>query len=119
MLRGSGFFWDLRIMDPYDDYDLFDFLIPIGEYGDCYDRYVVRIEEMRQSIIIANQAALYLKYLNTIDDHSIFDYKIAPPSRAIMKFSMEALIHHFKFYTEGLNIKKGESYAAIEAPKGE
>lgn len=119
MLRGSGFFWDLRIIEAYDNYNLFKFYIPVGEYGDCFDRYMVRIEEMRQSLIIINQVAVYLKYLNSIDDHNIHDYKINPPSRAIMKFSMEALIHHFKFYTEGLNIKKGESYGIVEAPKGE
>jgi len=119
MLRGSGFFWDLRVMDSYDNYNLFKFYIPVGEYGDCFDRYIVRIEEMRQSLIIINQAATYLKYLNSIDDHNICDYKITAPSRAIMKFSMEALIHHFKFYSEGINIKRGESYSIVEAPKGE
>jgi len=106
-------------MDSYDNYNLFNFFIPVGEYGDCFDRYIVRIEEMRQSLIIINQAALYLKYLNSIDDHNICDYKITAPSRAIMKFSMEALIHHFKFFSEGINIRKGESYAIVEAPKGE
>jgi NADH dehydrogenase (ubiquinone) Fe-S protein 2 len=119
MLRGSGFFWDLRVMDSYDNFNLFKFFIPVGEYGDCFDRYIVRMEEMRQSLIIINQAALYLKYLNSIDDHNIRDYKITAPSRAIMKFSMEALIHHFKFFSEGINIKKGESYSVVEAPKGE
>jgi NADH dehydrogenase (ubiquinone) Fe-S protein 2 len=119
MLRGSGIFWDLRVMDSYDNYNLFNFFIPVGEYGDCFDRYIVRIEEMRQSLVIINQSCLYLKYLNSIDDHNICDYKINAPSRAFMKFSMEALIHHFKFFSEGLNIKRGESYGVVEAPKGE
>jgi len=119
MLRGSGILWDLRVIDSYDNYDLFNFYVPIGKYGDCYDRYIVRIEEMRQSIILINQVALYLKYLNSIDDHVVCDYKISAPSRAIMKFSMEALIHHFKFFTEGFIVKKNESYSVVEAPKGE
>jgi len=119
MLRGSGVFWDLRIMDSYDNYDLFDFFIPIGENGDCFDRYIVRIEEMRQSLIIINQAVFFLKHLNSLDDHIIFDFKLSPPSRAMMKFSMEALIHHFKFYSEGISIKKNEVYSVVEAPKGE
>lgn len=119
MLRGSGIFWDLRILDSYDNYNKLDFFIPVGMYGDCYDRYIVRIEEMRQSLSIINQTIWLLKFLNRIDDHNIYDNKISAPTRALMKFSMEALIHHFKFFSEGLLINKGESYAVVEAPKGE
>lgn len=119
MLRGSGIFWDLRILDSYDNYKNLNFYIPLGMYGDCYDRYIVRIEEMRQSLIIINQVIWFLKYLNRIDDHIIFDNKISAPSRALMKFSMESLIHHFKFFSEGIIINKGDSYSIVEAPKGE
>lgn len=119
MLRGSGIFWDLRIFDYYDNYNIFKFSIPLGLYGDCYDRYKVRIEEMRQSLIIMSQAIWYLRYMNRMDDHIIFNNKISPPSRALMKFSMEALIHHFKFFSEGIIVNRGESYGIVEAPKGE
>jgi NADH dehydrogenase I D subunit len=119
MLRGSGISWDLRLLDTYDCYNLFNFYVPVGIYGDCYDRYMVRIEEMRQSLFIMNQAVWYLRHLNRTDDHSIYDQKIVAPSRAMMKFSMESLIHHFKLYSEGFNVERGDSYAAVEAPKGE
>ena len=115
MLRGSGIAWDLRKAQPYDIYDQLDFRIPIGKNGDCYDRYLVRIEEMRESLKIIAQCiekmpAGPIKTLNR---------KIAPPPRAEMKTSMEALIHHFKLYTEGYDVPKGETYTAVEAPKGE
>lgn len=119
MLRGSGASWDLRVVDSYDNYNLFNFFVPIGIYGDCYDRYVVRVEEMRQSSLIINQAIWYLRHLLNVDNHMINDYKISSPPRALMKFSMEALIHHFKFFSEGFVVNKGESYAVVEAPKGE
>jgi NADH-quinone oxidoreductase subunit D len=115
MLRASGVPWDLRKAQPYDVYEKMDFDIPIGKNGDCYDRYLVRIEEMRQSVRIINQ---------TLDQlpggpHKVNDRKITPPSRGEMKRSMEALIHHFKLYTEGYHVPAGETYTAVEAPKGE
>ena len=115
MLRGSGVKWDLRKMRPYDGYDMFDFSIPVGIHGDCYDRYLIRVEEMRQSINIISQCInLMPGGLYKIDDN-----KITPPSRHKMKTSMEALIHHFKLYTEGITVPKGDTYSYIEAPKGE
>jgi NADH dehydrogenase (ubiquinone) Fe-S protein 2 len=119
MLRGSGINWDLRLIDGYDGYNLFDFFVPVGSYGDCYDRYMVRIEEMRQSLVILDQAIYYLRCLNQTDDHAINNNKIVPPVRAWMKYSMEALIHHFKLYSEGFTVPKGDSYGIVEAPKGE
>ena len=115
MLRGSGFAWDLRKQDPYDLYDTVNFSIPSGKNGDCYDRYLIRIEEMRQSLHIVNQC------LNLLDlgDIKVDDKKITPPSRANMKHSMEALIHHFKLFSEGYSIPKSEVYSVVEAPKGE
>jgi len=115
MLRGSGCIWDLRKSQPYDVYDQIDFSIPVGVNGDCYDRYLIRIEEMRQSL------SIILQCLNNMPAGFIKtdDRKISPPSRALMKHSMESLIHHFKLYSEGYNISKGESYAVVEAPKGE
>ena len=115
MLRGSGVAWDLRKAQPYDVYDRMDFDIPVGKNGDCYDRYLVRIEEMRQSLRIIDQC------LDEMPDGPIktADRKIAPPPRAEMKRSMEALIHHFKLYTEGYHVPAGETYTAVEAPKGE
>jgi NADH-quinone oxidoreductase subunit D len=115
MLRASGVPWDLRKAQPYDVYEKMDFDIPIGKNGDCYDRYLVRIEEMRQSVRIINQ---------TLDQlpggpHKVNDRKITPPRRSEMKRSMEALIHHFKLYTEGYHVPAGETYTAVEAPKGE
>ena len=117
MLRGSGFAWDLRKKQPYAAYDQVDFDIPVGVNGDCYDRYLVRIEEMRQSNRIIKQCIDWLRANPgpvMIDDH-----KVAPPSREAMKDDMEALIHHFKLFTEGYCPPPGEVYAAVEAPKGE
>ena len=117
MLRGSGVEWDLRKKQPYEVYDRVDFDIPVGVTGDCYDRYLVRIEEMRQSNGIVKQCIDWLRKNPgpvIIDDH-----KIAPPSRVDMKMNMEELIHHFKLFTEGMHVPAGETYAAVEAPKGE
>ena len=115
MLRGSGLAWDLRKAQPYECYANFDFDIPVGLRGDCYSRYLVRIEEMRQSVKLMRQA------LEQMPDGpiKIDNRKISPPKRSEMKGSMEALIHHFKLYTEGYYVPAGEVYAAVEAPKGE
>jgi NADH dehydrogenase (ubiquinone) Fe-S protein 2 len=115
MLRGSGVAWDLRKTEPYEVYDRMDFAIPVGTRGDCYDRYMIRIEEMRESLRIISQC---LDSMPT-GPVRIDDRKISPPSRGDMKHSMEALIHHFKYYTEGVVVPAGEIYAAVEAPKGE
>jgi len=115
MLRGSGVPWDLRKSQPYDVYGELDFDIPIGKNGDCYDRYLVRMEEMRQSLRIMRQV---LDRMPT-GPIKVNDRKVAPPPRAEMKSSMEALIHHFKLYTEGYHVPAGETYTAVEAPKGE
>jgi NADH-quinone oxidoreductase subunit D len=117
MLRGSGIAWDLRKKQPYEVYDLLDFDIPVGVNGDCYDRYLVRIEEMRQSNRIVRQCIDWLRANPgpVISD----DHKVAPPSRLEMKESMEELIHHFKLFTEGMHVPAGEAYAAVEHPKGE
>jgi len=115
MLRGSGVPWDLRKAQPYDVYASMDFDVPIGKNGDCWDRYLVRMEEMRQSLKIMRQA---LEKMPT-GAHVVNDRKVAPPPRAEMKTSMEALIHHFKLYTEGYHVPEGETYTAVEAPKGE
>ena len=114
-LRASGFAWDLRKAQPYDSYDEVDFDIPTGKHGDCYDRYIVRVEEMKQSIKIINQC------VNVMPSGAVKveDRKIAAPPRVEMKQSMEALIHHFKLYTEGYHVPNGQVYAAVEAPKGE
>ena len=117
MVRGSGISWDLRRSQPYECYDEFDFLIPVGRNGDCYDRYLVRIHEMRESTKIILQAVEKLAACQGED--VLARGKIAPPRRAEMKTSMEALIHHFKLYTEGFHVPEGEIYAAVEAPKGE
>jgi NADH dehydrogenase (ubiquinone) Fe-S protein 2 len=121
MLRGSGYPWDIRLVEPYDTYNFFKFYVPVGSYGDCYDRYLVRLEEMRESSFIILQALNILITLNQIGDRSfiIDDNKVTPPSRALMKYNMEALIHHFKFYSEGFSIPKELSYSIVEAPKGE
>jgi NADH-quinone oxidoreductase subunit D len=117
MLRGSGVAWDLRKKQPYEVYDRMDFDIPVGANGDCYDRYLVRIEEMRQSNRIIKQCVDWLR------DNSgpviVEDTKVAPPAREEMKQDMESLIHHFKLFTEGFCLPEGEAYAAIEHPKGE
>ncbi|HEX3499670.1 MAG TPA: NADH-quinone oxidoreductase subunit D [Stellaceae bacterium] len=115
MLRASGVAWDLRRSQPYDVYGEMDFDIPVGKNGDCFDRYLVRIEEMRQSLRIMKQALAKMP----VGPVKINDRKVAPPPRAEMKASMEALIHHFKLYTEGYHVPAGETYAAVEAPKGE
>ena len=115
MLRASGVPWDLRKSEPYDVYGQMDFDVPIGKNGDCYDRYLIRVEEMRQSLRIMKQC---LKQLPEGPVHNE-DPKITPPKRADMKTSMEALIHHFKLYTEGYHVPPGETYTAVEAPKGE
>ena len=115
MLRGSNVAWDLRKSQPYDAYEKMDFDIPVGKTGDCYARYLVRMEEMRQSIKIMRQAIEQMPE----GPVKVNDYKIAPPPRAEMKRSMEAMIHHFKLYTEGYHVPAGETYAAVEAPKGE
>ncbi len=115
MLRGSGVPWDLRKSQPYDVYDKMDFDVVIGKNGDCYDRYLCRIEEMRQSVKIMQQAVRQMPGGPVKTD----DRKVAPPSRGDMKRSMEALIHHFKLYTEGYHVPAGETYTAVEAPKGE
>ncbi|RBI87053.1 NADH-quinone oxidoreductase subunit D [Rhodosalinus halophilus] len=116
MVRGSGLAWDLRRAQPYECYDEFEFQIPVGKNGDCYDRYLVRMAEMRESVKIIHQA---LAKLRAEPGEVMARGKIAPPSRADMKTSMEALIHHFKLYTEGFHVPEGEVYAAVEAPKGE
>jgi NADH-quinone oxidoreductase subunit D len=115
MLRSAGVKWDLRRNQPYECYNDLDFQIPIGKNGDCYDRYVMRVAEMRQSAKLMKQCIEKLPDGPVMTD----DHKIAPPTRAEMKQSMEALIHHFKLYTEGYHVPAGEVYAAVEAPKGE
>ncbi|MEL7349731.1 MAG: NADH-quinone oxidoreductase subunit D, partial [Pseudomonadota bacterium] len=117
MVRGSGWAWDLRRAQPYELYNEFDFKIPIGKNGDCYDRYLIRMEEMRESVKIMKQAIEKLRACE--GDPVIHRGKIAPPTRGDMKNSMESLIHHFKLYTEGFRLPPGEVYAAVEAPKGE
>ncbi len=114
-LRASNVAWDLRKSQPYDVYDRMDFDVPVGKTGDCYARYLVRMEEMRQSLKIMRQC------LNEMPGGpvKVDDYKVAPPPREEMKRSMEALIHHFKLYTEGFHVPAGETYTAVEAPKGE
>lgn len=116
MLRGSNVAWDLRKAQPYEVYDQMDFDVPVGLTGDCYARYLIRIEEMRQSARIIRQC---LEQMPKDGPIKVADRKVAPPPRAEMKRSMEALIHHFKLYTEGYHVPEGEVYAAVEAPKGE
>ena len=117
MLRGSGVAWDLRKKQPYAAYDRVDFDLPLGSNGDCYDRYLVRVEEMRQSGRIIRQCVKWLR--DNPGPVMCASHKVAPPSRAEMKEDMEALIHHFKLFTEGYSVPPGEAYAAVEAPKGE
>jgi NADH-quinone oxidoreductase subunit D len=119
MVRGSGAAWDLRKAQPYECYGELDFAIPVGKNGDCYDRYCIRMEEMRQSVRIMNQVIARLRAPEGRGPVTVADNKIVPPRRAEMKRSMEALIHHFKLYTEGFHVPAGEVYAAVEAPKGE
>ena len=116
MVRGSGMAWDLRRAQPYECYDEFEFGIPVGKNGDCYDRYLCRMQEMRESLKIIKQAIVKLR---AEPGPVMADGKMTPPPRAEMKTSMEALIHHFKLYTEGFHVPAGEVYAAVEAPKGE
>jgi NADH-quinone oxidoreductase subunit D len=117
MLRGSGVPWDLRKKQPYEVYDKMDFDIPVGTNGDCYDRYLVRVQEMREANRIVKQCIAWLR------DHPgpviTSNHKVAPPSRVEMKENMEELIHHFKLFTEGMHVPAGEAYAAVEHPKGE
>ena len=117
MLRGSGIAWDLRKQQPYEVYDRMDFDIPVGTNGDCYDRYLVRVQEMRESNRIIQQCVTWLRANSgpVISD----DHKVAPPSRENMKSNMEELIHHFKLFTEGFHVPPGEVYSAVEHPKGE
>ncbi|ALN73405.1 NADH-quinone oxidoreductase subunit D [Aureimonas sp. AU20] len=119
MVRGSGAAWDLRKSQPYECYDQMQFDIPIGKNGDCYDRYLIRMEEMRQSTAIMKQCIERLAGKDRAGPVSSTEGKVVPPKRAAMKRSMEALIHHFKLYTEGFHVPEGEVYAAVEAPKGE
>jgi NADH dehydrogenase (ubiquinone) Fe-S protein 2 len=115
MLRGSGLNWDLRKSQPYEIYDKLDFTVPVGYNGDCYDRYLVRVIEMKQSLHIIHQC------LNEIPNGLVKtqDTKICPPTKMEMKQSMEALIHHFKIYSSGISVPAGETYIGTEAPKGE
>jgi NADH dehydrogenase (ubiquinone) Fe-S protein 2 len=115
MLRGSGLLWDLRKSQPYEIYSSLNFKIPVGSNGDCFDRYLVRVEEMRESLSIISQC------LQLIESGPIkvSNFKITPPSRYEIKNSMESVIHHFKFYSEGFSLPFGETYTATEAPKGE
>ncbi|HZW24377.1 MAG TPA: NADH-quinone oxidoreductase subunit D [Gallionella sp.] len=117
MLRGSGIEWDLRKKQPYEVYDRLDFDIPVGVEGDCYDRYLVRVEEMRQSVRIIKQCIAWLR----VNPGPVMatNHKIAPPKREAMKQNMEELIHHFKLFTEGMHVPAGEVYSAVEHPKGE
>ncbi len=117
MLRGSGVEWDLRKKQPYEVYDLLDFDIPVGTNGDCYDRYLVRVEEMRQSNRLIKQCVEWLR--NNAGPVMVDNHKVAPPSRVGMKTNMEELIHHFKLFTEGFHVPPGEAYSAVEHPKGE
>ncbi len=117
MLRGSGVAWDLRKMQPYEVYDRVDFDIPVGKEGDCYDRYLVRIAEMRESNRIIRQCVEWLR--NNPGPVIVDNHKVAPPKRERMKLGMEELIHHFKLFTEGMHVPAGEAYAAVEHPKGE
>ncbi|TIU77420.1 MAG: NADH-quinone oxidoreductase subunit D [Mesorhizobium sp.] len=119
MVRGSGAAWDLRKAQPYECYPEMDFDIPVGKNGDCYDRYLVRMEEMRQSVRIMKQCVEKLRSPEGRGPVAIANHKITPPPQATMKRSMEATIHHFKLYTEGIRVPAGEVYAAVEAPKGE
>jgi len=119
MVRGSGAAWDLRKAQPYECYAEMDFDVPVGKNGDCFDRYLIRMEEMRQSVSIMRQCIAKLRSKDGQGPVMVADHKISPPRRADMKRSMEALIHHFKLYTEGFHVPAGEVYAAVEAPKGE
>ena len=117
MIRGSGIAWDLRKKQPYEVYDKVDFDIPVGTNGDCYDRYLVRVQEMRESNRIIKQCVEWLR--KNPGPVITSNHKVAPPTRVEMKESMEELIHHFKLFSEGMHVPPGEAYAAVEHPKGE
>jgi NADH dehydrogenase I D subunit len=121
MLRGSGIFWDLRLIENYDCYSLLNFSIPLGTKGDCFDRYLVRLEEMRESCNIMLQCLNFLRLCTYVDNVDICMNvsKVSAPFRGNMKATMEGLIHHFKFFTEGLYVPEAETYVVVEAPKGE
>ena len=119
MVRGAGAAWDLRKAQPYEIYDELDFKVAVGRHGDCYDRYLVRMEEMHQAVHIMKQCVEILSSQRGQGEVLVDNRKVAPPRRAEMKTSMEALIEHFKLYTEGVKVPEGEVYAAVEAPKGE
>jgi NADH-quinone oxidoreductase subunit D len=119
MVRAAGATWDLRKAQPYECYPELDFDVPVGCNGDCYDRYLVRMEEMRQSVRIMKQCLEMLCLSNAQGPYVVHDHKVVPPRRAEMKRSMEAIIEHFKLYSEGHRVPAGEVYAAVEAPKGE
>lgn len=119
MVRGSGAAWDLRKSQPYECYAEMEFDVPIGKNGDCYDRYCIRVEEMRQSTKIMKQCIAKMRAADGQGAVAVEDNKVFPPRRGEMKRSMESLIHHFKLYTEGFRVPEGEVYAAVEAPKGE
>ena len=121
MLRGSGVLWDLRVAAPYDIYSHIPFAIPVGKFGDSYDRYLIRVEEMRNSSIIVDSCINMYNMLPAEDIYNKGDFldKVLPPSRGVMKTSMESLIHHFKLYSEGFAPPREENYSVIEAPKGE
>ncbi|PZO93819.1 MAG: hypothetical protein DI620_02495 [Haemophilus parainfluenzae] len=117
MLRGSGIAWDLRKKQPYDAYEFVDFDVPVGLNGDCYDRYLCRMQEMRESNKIIKQCVAWLK--DNPGPVMVDDHKVAPPKRAAIKENMEDLIHHFKLFSEGMHVPEGEVYQAVEHPKGE
>ena len=117
MIRGSGFEWDLRRKEPYEVYDQLEFDIPVGTAGDSYDRYLVRVEEMRQSNRVIRQCSDWLR--RNPGPVMLDDHKLSPPARTGMKEDMESLINHFKLFTEGFNVPEGQVYRAVEAPKGE
>jgi NADH-quinone oxidoreductase subunit D len=119
MVRGCGAPWDLRKSQPYECYEEMEFDIPVGKNGDCYDRYLIRMVEMRESTKIMKQCVEQLLGKERVGPVTAVDGKVVPPKRGEMKRSMEALIHHFKLYTEGFHVPAGEVYAAVEAPKGE
>ena len=119
MVRSAGAAWDLRRSQPYECYSELEFDVPVARHGDCYDRFLIRVEEMRQSVRIMKQCVERLSGAERVGPVSSMDGKVVPPKRGEMKRSMEALIHHFKLYTEGYHVPEGEVYAAVEAPKGE
>ena len=116
-MRASGVEWDIRKKQPYEVYNNLFFKVPVGKNGDCYDRYLIRIEEMRQSVYLISQCIHWLRENSGPVLHE--DFKMSPPGGTVIKHSMEALIHHFKFYSEGYCVPEGEVYTAIEHPKGE